>query len=173
MGIVLGIGLTVYCLVMVGATIIGLPGMWLMLVAALGVQFYDAGTFSWWTLGVAAALTIAAEIAEFVSGAAGAKAGGASRKAMGAAVIGGIVGAIVGTFAIPIPIVGTLLGSAIGAGLAASSIELRAQDIEGAALRKRAVKVGAGAAAGRLVAVVIKGGFALVLAILLATASFV
>lgn len=170
--IAIGVSFVVYCLAMVGATVVGLPGMWMMLVGALGLQFYDQGIFSWWTLGVGAALTIGGEIAEFASGAAGAKVGGASRKAMAAAVIGGIVGAIVGTFAIPIPVVGTLVGSAVGSGLAAAGVELRAKDFEGAELRKRAAKVGAGAAAGRFVAVVVKGAMALALAILLGVAVF-
>ncbi|MCA9292492.1 MAG: DUF456 domain-containing protein [Phycisphaerales bacterium] len=173
LSIAIGVSFVVYCLAMVGATVIGLPGMWMMLVAALGLKLYDPSLFSWWLLGAAGALTLAGEIAELGSSAAGAKVGGASKKAMGAAVIGGIVGAIVGTFAIPIPVVGTIVGSAVGSGLAASAVELRAKDFEGKELRKRAAKVGAGAAAGRLVAVIVKGAMALALALLLGVAVFV
>ena len=172
MGTLIAISFALFCIVMVAATLLGLPGMWMMLLGGVALKFFDDGVFGWWTLGIAGAIVLAAEIAEFGSSAVGAKAGGASRKAMGAAVVGGIIGAIVGTFVIPLPVVGTIVGSAIGAGIAASAVELRSQDFEGPELRRRAARVGAAAAAGRFVAVLVKGVLALVLAIQLSVAAF-
>ncbi len=103
----------------------GLPGLWLMVIAA--------GLYSWVTwedrylkiyaLVVIVLLALAAEVVEFVAGSAGAKKAGASKLGMFAAMVGGIVGAIAGTPLIPVPIVGTILGAVVGSAAATMFVE--------------------------------------------------
>jgi len=150
---VLGLG----CILL---TVMQLPGIWVMLVLALGVQVADIawvhGTdvdAGWWALGIGLVLAIGAEILEGTAGAAGAKVGGGTRRAMWGGFIGGVVGAILGTPLIPIPILGTFIGAIVGAfagALIGESTGKHATTV-GAAL-----KPAAGAAAGRAVGTVIK-----------------
>ncbi|MDX2116533.1 MAG: DUF456 domain-containing protein [Planctomycetota bacterium] len=153
----------------VALTLLGLPGIWLMVLAALGVEAWRPELLSWTAIGTAAGLALAAEVAEFLAGAVGARKAGGSRRAALAAVAGGIVGGLVGTVAIPIPVVGTVLGAALGSGLAAAVGELT---LEGKTLRDvRAV--GVGAFIGRLLATVIKTMFAVATAAVLVVSSAV
>lgn len=151
-------------------TLIGLPGTWLMLAAALTIEALDVPLFGWWAIGIAGGLAILAEVAETVSGAAGASAAGASRRAALGAIIGGIVGALGGTILIPIPVVGTILGSALGAAAGAMILEIsKHRDIRKST---SVIAVGKGAAVGRLLATAIKSGFALAMAVTLIVAMF-
>jgi uncharacterized protein YqgC (DUF456 family) len=125
--------------------------------------------FSWWTLGICVGLGVLAEIVELIASAFGAAKAGGSKKASIASVAGALVGAIGGTFIIPVPILGTILGAAGGAGIAALLTEKHL----GEKTWKAASKVGAGAAAGRLVALLAKVGFAGVVAAILSVAAFV
>ncbi len=110
-------------------TIVGLPGLWGLLLLAGGLQLSDrwlrAGgghTFHAWTLVAAAAVAIAAEVFEFAAGAAGAKKAGASKRGMIGATVGGIVGAIAGApFGL---VVGALVGGVVGSALGAIVMEL-------------------------------------------------
>ncbi len=156
------------CVIGIALTILSLPGIWLMVLAAMSVEIWQRGTFSLWTLGAAVAIALVAEVAEMASSAVGAKKAGASKRAMIAATVGGIVGAIVGTVVIPVPIVGTILGGAIGAGIGAAGLELTKRETD----TSKAATVAAGAFAGRLVATVIKGGFAVFAALILSIAAF-
>ena len=105
-------------------TVIGLPGLWGLLLLAGAIQLSDGWlrpggghTFDPWTLVAAFVLAILAEVIEFAAGAAGAKKAGASGRGMVGATIGGIVGAIAGApFGLLVgAIVGGVLGSALGA----------------------------------------------------------
>lgn len=159
---------TLAALIGIGLSIVTLPGAWLALAVATACQFWQPGLFSWWTLGACLALAIIGEIAEIAAGALGAaKAGGSKTGAVGA-VLGTLVGAVVGTF-VPPPIIGTILGAAIGAGLGALLAErvLKKNDLHASA------KVAAGAAVGRLVAVVVKTSLCAAIAAILITAAFV
>lgn len=162
------LGLTVFNLLCVALTLLQMPGLWLMLLAALLAQWWHGDMFSWWTLGVSAGICLAAEIAEFGAGAVGAKTAGATKRGMWGAVIGGVVGAIGGTFVIPVPVVGTLIGAALGSGIAATALELTHPD----ASMHRAARVGGGAAAGRFAAAILKLGFAGALALVLSVAAW-
>lgn len=171
MEIALAISLSLVCLVSVFLTLVGLPGTWIMLLGALlcewivGDDITRPEMFSWWTLGIAGVLCILAEVAEGAAGGAGAAAAGASKRAIAGGIAGGIIGGIVGTFLLPIPVVGTILGAAIGAGAVAMGMEMSLhQD-----LRKSTsvFAVGKGAAIGRLVAVIVKAIFALMVAALI------
>lgn len=133
-------------------TILTLPGIWLAVGVALLCKLIVPDLLGLDTLIAAIAIGVVAEIAEFAASAVGAsKAGGTRRGAIGS-IIGGIVGALGGTVVIPIPVVGTILGGAIGAGLGA----LVAERHGGRMTWRDSAKVGGGAAAGRLVATIVK-----------------
>jgi uncharacterized protein YqgC (DUF456 family) len=132
-------------------TVIGLPGLWVLLLLAGVVQLSDRWlhpdgphTFAAETLIGAVVLAVVAEVLEFSAGAAGAKKAGASKRGVVGAMIGGIVGAIVGApFGLVIgAVVGGVLGSAIGAIL--GELTLPHQTLESS------LKPAAGAAVGRL-----------------------
>jgi uncharacterized protein YqgC (DUF456 family) len=102
------------------AVVIGLPGTWLLIALAVGIELSDhlwSGelhpvTFGWWVLGTCVALAALGELLEFLAGALGAKRGGSSRRGMFWAVVGGIVGGIVGApFGL---VIGAFVGAAIG-----------------------------------------------------------
>ena len=146
-------------------TLASLPGIWFMLLVAALCKWWQPDLLSWETLGAVALLAVVAEIAEFFSSAVGAAKTGGSKSAAWAAVVGAIIGAIAGT---PfMPVVGTIAGAVIGAGLAATIVELGVHKKPW----RESVKVGGGAAAGRLVAVVIKGVLALACAVILTVAA--
>ena len=161
-------------LLCVVSTLLGLPGLWGLLLLAGGVQLSDrwlradgSHTFDAWTLVVALGLAIAAEVFEFSAGAAGAKKGGASRRGMLGAMVGGIVGAIVGApFGL---IVGAIVGSVLGSALGAIVMELTLphQSLQSS------LKPAQGAAVGRLRGLAGKLAVTLVIWIGLTVATFV
>lgn len=159
-------GVTIISIVGIALTLLTLPGMWIAIVAAVGVQFWQPGMFSWWTLGICIGFALLAELLEFFASAAGAAKGGASKKGAVGAIVGSLVGAVVGSFFFP-PI-GTVLGAVLGAGGAVIWVEM--------SLEKRgfgdATKAGTGAAAGRLLATFIKVTFAAVVALTLSVAAW-
>jgi uncharacterized protein len=148
-------------------TALTLPGLWLTLIVAVGLQFIfgDPALFSWWTLGVCLALAIAAEVIELVSSAAGATKSGGGRSGAWGALIGSFIGAILGTF-IPIPIVGTIAGAVIGAAAGAIMGE---RGIAGKTWTA-SLKVGAGAAKGRFLATIVKTAIAALIGLILVVA---
>ncbi|GAB4554907.1 MAG: hypothetical protein Tsb0013_17580 [Phycisphaerales bacterium] len=158
-------------------TLVGLPGTWLYLTCALIAQWVigtllgHAVPYTWWTIGAGVLLCVLAEVAEGLSGAAGAAKAGASKRALIGAAVGGLVGAIVGTVVLAfLPIIGTLIGGAIGAGLGAVVLELTKPKL----LRKSESlrTIATGAAIGRLLSTVIKSIFAVGLLVLFAITSF-
>lgn len=140
-------------------TIATLPGTWLILLVAIGCQVWQPNTFSWWTIGTLAALATLAEAIEFLAGAAGAKSTGGGKHGAIGGIVGALVGAITGSFILPI--IGTIIGAVAGAGIGAAIAEKK----YGQKTTEQAWKIGAGAAAGRLVATIVKGGFAAVMGI--------
>lgn len=148
-----GISMFLAGVVFVALTLVGVPGIWLVLLMAVVWEIATPTTslFTAWSLGIAAALVLLAEVVDFAAGAVGAKIGGGGKRAAWGAVIGAILGAIVGTFVIPIPVVGSIAGAAIGSGAGAMIGHLDEAETKG-----QLVKVGSAAAAGRLVAIVIK-----------------
>lgn len=147
-------------------TLLTLPGMWIAIAAGVVANFVVPGMFSWWTIGACVALAGVAELLELLASAFGAAKGGASKKGAIAAVIGALIGAIAGSFFIP-PI-GTVVGAASGAGIGAiwAEIALNQRDFTTAA------KAGAGAAIGRLIAMLLKTTFACAVAGVLVTAAW-
>ena len=136
--------------------IVTLPGTWFILAVAVVCQFvFPEAPFSWWTIGVCAGVALLGEIAEIAASAAGAKATGGGRAGAWGSVVGAIAGAVIGSIFL-LPIVGTLIGAVGGAGLGALIAE---RGVAGKTWTESA-KVGSGAAAGRLVAVLIKAAIA-------------
>lgn len=163
MALLAGTLLSGACVLCVALTVLGLPGTWLMALAALGVEAWRPELLSWEAIITAGVLALVAEAVELAAGAVGAKKAGGSRRAAVGAVAGGILGGIVGTFALPIPVVGTVLGAAVGSGVAAAVMELTKDGRTSADIRR----VGVGAFVGRLVATVLKSAFAVMIAAVL------
>jgi uncharacterized protein YqgC (DUF456 family) len=139
-------GLTLLNFLFWGSILFGLPGTWLMLLAALLLDWLQPGEpmFGAASLYSSAGLALLGEIAEFVFGAAGARQAGGSRRGAAFAILGGVIGAIVGT-GLPVPILGTLIGACAGA-FAGSVFG----DLLAGRTVDRSVEAGRGAAAGRL-----------------------
>lgn len=152
-----------------------LPGIWFMILVAIGFQAWfllrepSTMMFEWWTLGVCILLGIIAEVVEIFASAVGAKKAGGTRRGAIGSVIGGIVGAILGTIFIWIPVLGTIIGAAAGAGLGA----LLAERHNAAKTWREASTIGAGAAIGRLAATLAKVAFAVVVGTILCVGAFV
>ncbi len=137
-------------------TVLGLPGLWLM-VAALSGYAWITGLnhyVGWTTLIIIFVLALVAEVLEFYVGSAGAKRAGASRRGM----IGALVGALIGgfLFTIPVPMLGTIFGVCIGAFVGAALVEM---GIVGDA--SHAGRVGWGAAKGHFFGILLKLVFGL------------
>ena len=164
----LAVGLLIVNLLFLMATILQLPGNWLMVLAAGGVVVWgpEPEMFCVWTLAAMATIALLAEIIEFVSGAAGSRLSGGSRRGSLWALVGGFVGAILGT--IPLPIVGTILGACAGAFLGALLGERNA----GRSMEE-SIRSGGGAAAGRFFGVVSKICGGILIWFIAAVAAFV
>lgn len=110
----LGIGLFflahVLALVMIP---LGLPGTWVQVAAAAAITVASGGAWlGWGWTGLCAALALAGEVVEFLSGQWGTRRFGGSRAAGWGALVGGLVGAVVG--GIPVPVVGSVIASFLG-----------------------------------------------------------
>src|SRR2546425_11222876 len=74
-------------------TLLGLPGLWGMVLAALVYAWYTAWHYlGLWTVVALIVIAAAAEVIEFVAGSAGAKKAGGSRRAAWGALVGGLLG---------------------------------------------------------------------------------
>jgi hypothetical protein len=108
------------------ATLIGMPGNWLMLAAISAFTYWalpEHGAGAWSYTLSAAILALIGELVEFGASAAGLAKGGSKRGAA-LAMIGAIIGSLVGAaLGLPIPIIGSVIGivvcSAVGAMLGA------------------------------------------------------
>jgi uncharacterized protein len=135
----------------------GLPGLWIMVGAALAYQLLVPGTIGITTVVVTAGLALVAEILEFTLAGRYARKYGGSRRAGWGAIIGSIVGAIVG---VPIPIIGSIIGGFVGAFVGAFIAERsRGTELGGAS------RVATGAFIGRVVAAAMKTGIGVVIAL--------
>jgi uncharacterized protein YqgC (DUF456 family) len=160
--------LTLLNLVFWASVLFGMPGIWLMVLAAAVVEWLqpEEFMFSQPTLFVSAGLALLAEILEFVMGAAGARQAGGSKRGAALAIIGAVVGAILGT-ALPIPILGTLIGACAGA-FAGSLLgdRLAGRPVE------QSMEAGRGAAVGRFWGTISKMIIGALVFVLLAVAAF-
>ena len=154
----------------VALTLATLPGTWVAIAAALSLWWWRPDLYdSWWPVGVSIGLALLAEIIEVFASAAGAARKGGGRAGAIGSVLGALAGAIVGSVLLWfLPIIGTVLGAVAGAGLGAFMGE---RGVTGRSFRDSA-SIASGAAVGRLMAVVIKGVFALAIALTLAVAAW-
>jgi uncharacterized protein len=135
----------------------GLPGLWIMVGAALAYQLLVPGTIGMVTLVGSALLALVAEILEFTLAGRYARKYGGSRRASWGAIIGSIVGAIIG---VPIPILGSLVGGFVGAFVGAFLAERsRGTELGGSS------RVATGALIGRVVAAAMKTGLGVAIAV--------
>ena len=166
----LGLG----CLVLV---VVGLPGTWILIGLAVGVEMLDrhyldgasSETFGWWSIGACAALALVGEALEAGAGAAGTKAGGGSRRGMAGAMIGGLVGAVVFTPLIPIPVLGTLIGALVGTFAGALIAERTAHEPPDT---QSTLKAAGGATVGRLLGTLSKTMIAATVWVVLSVGAF-
>jgi len=138
----------------------GLPGLWLMVGAALLYSYAEPERVGIVTILGITGLAVVAEVIEFTLAGRYAKKYGGSRRAGWGAILGGIVGAFVG---VPIPIIGSMIGAFVGAFAGALVAELTRGTAATAATR-----VATGALIGRVAAVAMKVAVGLVLAVWLA-----
>lgn len=128
---------------------LGLPGIWLMLLAGTGHRLLiSPPTISWLTLGLLALLAVGAEWLEFSIGGRYTKKYGGSKRAAWGAIGGGLVGAFVG---IPVPVIGSVIGAFAGAFIGALLGEYSLERD-----RSKATKAATGALVGRAVATALK-----------------
>ena len=155
--------------------LLGLPGNWLMILAAgcwtlwVGESFSEIG---WLAIVAVLFLAVMGELLEFGASVLGTKQVGGSRRAAALSVIGSIVGGIVGIFfGLPIPVIGWIVGSLFFACLGA---------LVGAALGERwqgsdmnaSLKVGGAAFVGRLVGTAGKIAFGAVILVIVVLSLF-
>ena len=145
---------------------IGLPGLWVMIAAAL---LYDwlvpAASIGWIPLTIAVGLSVLAEVLEFTLSTKYTKKYGGSSRAGWGAILGGIAGAIVG---LPVPIIGSVVGAFAGAFVGALVLEYTRPD----ATRETATRVATGALIGRVAAAGAKTGLGCAVAITLFVAAW-
>jgi uncharacterized protein YqgC (DUF456 family) len=130
---------------------LGLPGLWVMVLAAVAYPYLAGeGTIGTFTLVGIMVLAAVAEALEFLLAGRYARKYGGSRRAGWGAILGGIVGAFVG---VPVPIVGPVIGALAGSFAGALIFELTRGTDTGAATR-----VATGALIGRVAAIALKVG---------------
>lgn len=136
----------------------GLPGLWVMLAAAVVYAFTGSGAaISTFTLIMIGILAVIAEVIEYVLSAKYVRIYGGSRRGAWGAIIGGTIGAIMG---VPIPIIGSLVGAFAGSFAGALIAELG-----GGAGKRDASRAAFGALVGRAVAAAMKVAFGLAIAV--------
>lgn len=128
---------------------LGLPGIWVMILAAMGaVLLGSAVKISWYVLLACVGIAMGSELLDLVLAARYTRKYGGSRRGAWGAIIGGIVGAIVG---VPVPIIGSVIGALAGSFLGALLAEYTTGATHGGATR-----AATGATIGRVVATAFK-----------------
>jgi uncharacterized protein YqgC (DUF456 family) len=140
---------------------LGLPGLWMMIIAALVYDWLvPAASIGWVTLAIAVTLAVIAEVLEFTLSAKYTRKYGGSRRAGWGAILGGIAGAIVG---VPVPIIGSVIGAFVGAFVGALVLEYSRREATG----QTATRVATGALIGRVAAAATKTGLGVAVAAIL------
>jgi uncharacterized protein YqgC (DUF456 family) len=130
---------------------LGLPGLWLMLVAAVGYRVVlPQGPIGWATIAVVAALALVAEGLEWWLSARYTRKYGGSRRAGWGALLGGFIGALVG---VPVPVIGSVLGGLVGSFVGALVAEYSVTG-HGPTAHRAAM----GSLVGRVATIVVKTG---------------
>ena len=136
---------------------LGLPGLWVMVLAVIGYgALTDFQRIGLATIVIVLVLAVIGEILEAWLGFGMARRYGGSKRAGWGALVGGIVGAIVG---VPVPVIGSVIGAFIGSFAGAVVFEYAKSDA-GTALR-----AGWGALLGRAAATAAKTAIGVVIAV--------
>jgi len=105
-------------------TLVGMPGNWLMVVAAsvyaLLVPADSPLAIGWIVVFILLGLALLGELLEFLAGALGAVHGGGSRRGAVLALAGSVLGSLVGlAVGLPVPLIGPLVAAVLFGGLGA------------------------------------------------------
>lgn len=141
-------------------TLLGMPGNWIIILAAVGYLFVVPAespvAIGWTTVIVLLVLAVLGELLEFLAGALGVTKAGGSRRGAALALIGSLVGGVVGLFVgVPIPIVGPLFGAVLLAAAGAFAGAIMGEHWKGRDLDE-SLKIGQAAFWGRLLGTVAK-----------------
>ena len=138
---------------------LGLPGLWVMVLAVIGygslTEFRTVGVT---TIVVVSGLALVGEILESWIGFRLARRYGGSRRAGWGALLGGLVGAVVG---VPVPLVGSVIGAFLGSFAGAALFEYTASR-----RTRLAASAGWGAVLGRAVAAAVKLALGMAIAVI-------
>ena len=156
---------------------LAMPGNWFIAgLAALFVWSMGSGDaaqgLNWHVVALLLAIAAGGEVLEFFASAAGAAKEGGSRRAVALAILGTIVGSITGVvIGLPIPVVGPLVGALVGGvGGAFAGAYLGEMWKHGGG--DKSVRVGIGAAIGRLLGTIGKLLVGAVMIVILAVRVF-
>ena len=144
---------------------LGLPGLWLIVLAIIGYAVLTGPQrISTATIIVVLILASLGELIEAWAGFSLARRFGGSRRAAWGALVGGIIGAIVG---VPVPLIGSVIGGFAGAFVGATLVQY-------AEVREARAAVGAGwgALMGRAAAAAVKTALGIVIAVIGLFAAF-
>lgn len=151
--------LVVCCLVGLVLVLLGLPGLWVMVLGVIGygwlTGFHSVGVA---TIAIVVGLALMGEVVEWWLGFWFAERYGGSRRAGWGALLGGIVGAVVG---VPVPVIGSVIGAFVGSFIGAAAFEYTRQLSAGVAMR-----AGWGAVLGRATAAALKMALGLAIAVI-------
>ena len=137
---------------------LGLPGLWVIVLAILGYGWLTQfRTLSAFFIGLVVALALLGEVFESWIGFRFAQKYGGSSRAGWGALVGGLIGAVVG---VPVPIVGSVIGGFVGAFLGAALFEYTRARQSGVA-----AKAGWGAVLGRAAAAALKMAIGIVMTV--------
>lgn len=132
--------------------VFGLPGLWVMIAAAVAYKILvPEHPIGWFTIAAITTMAVVAEVFEFTLTGKYARKYGGSRRAGWGAIIGGFVGIMVG---LPVPVIGSVIGAFAGSFAGAFIAELSVTR-SGAG---DATRVATGAVIGRAVATALKVG---------------
>jgi uncharacterized protein YqgC (DUF456 family) len=146
---------------------LGLPGLWVMIGAALIYNGLSGGfPIGMTTIVVALILATVAEILEFTLAGRYVRRFGGTRPGARGALLGGLIGSIVG-IPFPIPFVGLVIGAFVGSFVGALIGELRA-----GSSHAEATHAATGALLGRVVAAALKVGVGASIAMMLFIAAW-
>jgi len=139
--------------------LLGLPGLWVMVLGVIGYAWFTAfRTVGVWMIAAVVGLALLGEVIEWWLGFRLANAYGGSRRAGWGALVGGLIGAGVG---VPIPVVGSIVGAFVGAFGGAALFEYAT-----AWKADAAVRAGYGALLGRAAGAAAKVALGLAIAVL-------
>lgn len=142
------------------AQFVGLPGTWLIVLAAAGYAWWfpgdDRSAIGWNVVIALGLLAVAGEVLEMASGALGVSKMGGSRRGVVLAIVGSIVGSLVGMIVgLPIPVVGSLAAAVLFGGLGAMAGALVGESWKGRGF-DASLEIGKAAFVGRLLGTLAK-----------------